>query len=103
MTGIDCTVTELLTTPNVFTAFIKIYELELYKGFKCKVNIYNEDNELISTENVVIEGDDYQNWIDDATLEALILSKCNLRKKQEDQPIEEKKEDEPLPVEEPQE
>jgi len=70
------------TTPNVFTAYIKIYELNLFIGLKSKVLIYNEDNELISTENVVIEGDDYNSWSDDFALQDLILSKCNLRKKQ---------------------
>ena len=66
--------------PKVFQAYIKIYEVELRKGLKSKVSIYNDDNELISTENVVIENDDYNNWVNDDELEDLILSKCGLVK-----------------------
>ena len=84
------------TTPNVFTAYIKIYEVELFVGLKSKVLIYNENNQLISTEEVSIDGNEYNNWMDDTLLEVLILSKCNLRKKQD-----ENKENEP--VVEPQE
>ena len=83
------------TTPNVFTAYIKIYEVELFVGLKSKVLIYNEDNQLISTEEVEIKDNEYNGWVDDNELEALILSKCNLRKKQDEPPVE--------PVIEPQE
>ena len=74
------------TTPKELTANINIYSVELFVGLKAKVSVYNEDNQLIQTENVVIDGDEYNGWVDDNELEANILSKCGLKKKVDPSP-----------------
>ena len=74
------------TTPKELTANINIYSVELFKGLKAKVSVYNEDNQLIQTEEVEIKGEDYEEWVSDADLQDLILSKCGLKKKVEPSP-----------------
>jgi hypothetical protein len=70
------------TIPSVLKAHIKINEVELFKCLNSTVLVYNKENQLILTKDVVIDGDEYNNWTDDAILEDLILSKVDLKKKQ---------------------
>lgn len=52
----------------------------LYKGMFCIVHCYDAQKVKIKLYQVEITPEEYNNWTDDAAMEALILSKCGLTK-----------------------
>ena len=52
----------------------------LYKGMFCLIHAYDANKVKIKIYQVELSQDEYNNWIDDSAMEALILSKCNLSK-----------------------
>jgi hypothetical protein len=53
---------------------IKILHLELNKNAIIKVESFSENNELLDTNNIFLDGADYQNWNND---DFLIQYVCN--------------------------
>jgi hypothetical protein len=42
--------------------------------------MYNEEGEVVKSQNIEIVGDEYNGWVSDDDLQILILSKCGLVK-----------------------
>ena len=57
---------------------ISIYQLILGEGFKCVCQLLDEDKITIVTKELIIDGDDYNNWVSDEEMTNLILSKLGL-------------------------
>lgn len=53
---------------------IKVLYLELNKNAIIKVESFSENNELLDTNNIFLDGPDYQNWNND---DFLIQYVCN--------------------------
>lgn len=75
---------EKLTPVQPAAEIISFVEIEcrvvLYKGMYCLVHCYDASRNKIKTYSVELSPEEYQNWIDDSAMEALILSKCGLVK-----------------------
>jgi hypothetical protein len=90
---------------NIVKVNIRIYNVALFTSLSAYISQYNEQNEVIKTNDISLTTQEYNSWQNDEDLVNLLLNKVGLQKqeenenKQEDQPIEEKKDD-PLPVEE---
>ena len=52
----------------------------LYKGMFCLVHAYDINKVKIKIFQVELTPEEYNNWVDDSVMEALILSKCGLSK-----------------------
>lgn len=52
----------------------------LHKGMFCLVHAYNSQKVKIKMYQVELTPDEYNNWVSDVEMEALILSKCGLTK-----------------------
>lgn len=66
--------------PNVKYFTINIVSLELNVSVGLSVNLYNSDNVLLLTENMLITGDEYTNWGNsDDYLTNLVANKLNLK------------------------
>lgn len=52
----------------------------LYKAMFVLVHCYNSQKVQIKTYSVEITPQEYQDWVDDSSMEALILQKCGLVK-----------------------
>mgnify|MGYP006279086377 CR=1 FL=1 len=52
----------------------------LYKGMACLIHSYDANRSKIKIYQVELTPEEYNNWVDDAEMEALILSKAGLVK-----------------------
>lgn len=57
---------------------INIYKVVLNVGLNAIVYAFDSDNKQVDAFDILIIGDEYQNWQNDDELELLILSKCGL-------------------------
>lgn len=77
-------VEERLTPVQPAAQIISFVEIEcrvvLYKGMFCLVHCYDANKLKIKTYQVELTPQEYNEWQDDATMEALILQKCGLVK-----------------------
>lgn len=64
----------------IVSADINIFQCILNYGLKCIVYMYNEEGEVVKSQNIEIVGDEYNGWVSDDDLQILILSKCGLVK-----------------------
>ena len=69
---------------SIFIKFVRIdiYQVVLNWGFRCVCSMLDENSEVISNQDVVIEGDDYNNWTSDDEMIKLILDKVGLQPQQ---------------------
>jgi hypothetical protein len=82
---------------NITSVQIQIYNVELFQSLSAYVNQYNEQNQIVKSDQIKLTNEEYENWMDDSELVNLLLSKVGLEK--EDEEEEKKEENEPLPVE----
>lgn len=75
---------ETLTPVQPAAQIISFVEIEcrvvLYKGLFCLVHCYDSNRAQIKTFSVELSPEEYNSWVDDASMEALILSKVGLVK-----------------------
>lgn len=65
---------------NIKFFTINIVSLQLNISVGLSVSLYNSNNNLLITENLLISGEEYSNWSnDDAYLAQLVANKLNLR------------------------
>ena len=57
---------------------INIYKVVLNVGLNAIVYAFDSDNKQVDAFDILIVGDEYNNWSNDDELELLILSKCGL-------------------------
>ena len=57
---------------------INIYKVVLNVGLNAIVYAFDSDNKQVDAFDILIIGDEYNNWQNDDELELLILSKCGL-------------------------
>lgn len=57
---------------------INIYQVTLNTGLSCVVYGFNSEGKQVDSFDIVIVGDEYNNWSNDDELQLLILSKCGL-------------------------
>lgn len=65
---------------SIFVKFVRIdiYQVVLNWGFRSVCSMLDENKQVICNQDVVIEGDDYNNWTNDDEMIQLILSKIGL-------------------------
>jgi hypothetical protein len=77
-------VSEKLTPVQPSAQIISFCEIEcrvvLYKGMFCLVHCYDVNKQPLKIFSVELTPAEYNDWVDDAAMEALILSKCGLTK-----------------------
>ena len=66
------------TGPTITFVKINIYQLTLGVGFKCVCYLMDLDYNIIESQDLTIDGDDYNNWVSDEEMTNLILSKLGL-------------------------
>lgn len=75
---------DALTPVQPSAQIISFVEIEcrvvLYKGMACLIHAYDANKSKIKIYQVELTPEEYNNWIDDAQMEALILSKAGLVK-----------------------
>lgn len=57
---------------------INIYKVVLNVGLNAIVYAFDSDNKQVDAFDILIVGDEYNNWSNDDELELLILQKCGL-------------------------
>ena len=72
--------------PVVEYVRLNIYQLVLNSGFRVACYLLNHDGVVIETQDLTIEGDEYNSWMNDDEMLDLILSKLGLEKKVENIP-----------------
>lgn len=58
---------------------IQVIQYDLFKSAKCQVNLYDPQGLSIHDQVVHIEGEDYNQWINDEDLIQIVIRKMNLR------------------------
>jgi len=75
---------ETLTPVQPAAQIISFVEIEarvvLHKGMYCLIHAYDSNKVKIKIYQVELSPTEYENWVSDVEMEALILSKCNLSK-----------------------
>ena len=81
---IEKKIDDTLTPVQPSAQIISYCEIEcrvvLYKGMFCLVHAYDINKVKIKIFQVELTPEEYNNWVDDSVMEALILSKCGLSK-----------------------
>ena len=81
---IEKKIDDTLTPVQPSAQIISFVEIEcrvlLHKGMFCLVHTYNQNREKIKIFQVELSPQEYNDWVDDVAMEALILSKCGLVK-----------------------
>lgn len=62
-------------TMKICKAKYQVLEIVLFKSIRIAVYLYNEHDLLIEAKQYVIEGDEYNNWIDDKYIVNLLKEK----------------------------
>jgi hypothetical protein len=75
---------ETLTPVQPAAQIISFVEIEcrvvLHKGMYCLIHAYDSQRVKIKIFQVELSPSEYENWVSDVEMEALILSKCGLTK-----------------------
>jgi uncharacterized protein YigE (DUF2233 family) len=84
MEDIEKKIDDTLTPVQPSAQIISFVEIEcrvvLHKGMFCLVHTYDAQRVKIKIFQVELSPEEYNNWVDDVAMEALILSKCGLSK-----------------------
>ena len=62
---------------------IRIYNVDLYNSLSALISQYNENDEVIKTNDITLTTQEYNQWQNDDSLVNLLLSKCGLSRKSE--------------------
>lgn len=77
-------VSDNLTPVQPAAQIVSFVEIEcrvvLHKGMYCLVHCYDAQKQKIKMYSVELTPQEYETWISDVEMEALILSKCGLAK-----------------------
>jgi len=75
---------DTLTSVQAAVQIISFVEIEcrvvLHKGMFCLIHAYDANKVKIKIFQVELSPSEYENWVSDVEMEALILSKCGLTK-----------------------
>lgn len=58
---------------------INILYIELNTSASIQVKFYSTDSKLLNTEEFILDGDDYHDWVDDTYLINYVCDKYNLQ------------------------
>jgi len=81
---IERKIEDTLTPVQPAAQIISFVEIEcrvvLHKGMFCLIHAYDANKVKIKIFQVELSPSEYENWVSDVEMEALILSKCGLTK-----------------------